>query len=43
MTHIEELGKLLDDFTKIFDQLNTLQQGKNAGCTSRRLAWDLHR
>ena len=28
MTHIEELGKLLDDFTKIFDQLNTLQQEK---------------
>lgn len=28
MTHTQELGKLLDDFSKIFDQLNTLQQEK---------------
>ncbi|MBS5150580.1 MAG: hypothetical protein Q4A63_00660 [Butyricicoccus pullicaecorum] len=28
MTHIEEFGKLLDDFSKVFDQLNTLQQEK---------------
>lgn len=28
MTHIEELGKLLDDFSKLFDQLNDLQQEK---------------
>ena len=28
MTHIEELGKWLDDCTKIFDQLNTVQQEK---------------
>lgn len=28
MTHIEELGKLLDDFSQIFDQLNSLQQEK---------------
>ncbi len=28
MTHIEELGKLFDDFTKLFDQLSSLQQEK---------------
>ena len=28
MTHIEELGKLLDDFSDIFDQLNDLQLEK---------------
>ena len=28
MTHMEELSKLFDDFTKLFDQLSTLQQEK---------------
>lgn len=28
MTHIEEFGKLLDDFSKVFEQLTSLQQEK---------------
>lgn len=28
MTHIEELGKLFDDFAKLFDQLEALQHQK---------------
>ncbi len=28
MTHIEELGKLFDDFAKLFDQLSVIQQEK---------------